>query len=92
MAAAVMRNIMTMLWNPRIVLAASALALWIAYQIVRAFLRHPLAKFSGPPIAACTRLYKTYVECIAQGSFVHLLEKHHSHYGESPNPLFQARG
>ncbi|EAS30658.3 uncharacterized protein CIMG_06137 [Coccidioides immitis RS] len=74
-----------------ILLAALYLAGWAVYQGIKTLYWHPLAKFPGPRIGALTRLYKTYVECVAQGSFVHLLEEHHARYGDivrvGPNEL-----
>ncbi|WEW56407.1 hypothetical protein PRK78_001850 [Emydomyces testavorans] len=75
----------------RWVLLLLCVAAWILYQAVRAFYWHPLARFPGPRVAALTRLYKAYVECVAQGSFVHVLEKYHERFGDivrvGPNEL-----
>lgn len=67
---------------------------WIGHSLYNIYL-HPLADFPGPTFGRCSRLYKTWIDVVAQSSFVHTLEKLHKKYGEvvrvGPNELHFSR-
>ncbi|KAI9834921.1 MAG: hypothetical protein M1819_002644 [Sarea resinae] len=52
---------------------------------------HPLSRFPGPRLAAVTRFWKAYIECILQKSFLNELKQLHATYGDvvrvGPNEL-----
>ncbi|KAL4805653.1 cytochrome P450 [Aspergillus unguis] len=52
---------------------------------------HPLARFPGPPLAAVSRWYRTWIDCSPTRSFVHTLAELHEKYGDiiriGPNEL-----
>lgn len=54
---------------------------WWAFLCIRRIYFHQLSAFPGPTIAAATRLYKAYIEVIAQKSWVDTLERLHATYG-----------
>ncbi|KAF2456731.1 cytochrome P450 monooxygenase-like protein [Lineolata rhizophorae] len=64
------------------VLAAVALLTFLAYRLIYRVYLHPLARFPGPPAAAVTWWWKTYVEVIRGRSFCHALEGVHAQYGD----------
>ncbi|KAL1989053.1 hypothetical protein VTN96DRAFT_5816 [Rasamsonia emersonii] len=74
-----------------ILLAVAGFAAWILYRMLQNCVWHPLARFPGPRIAAISPLYRAYIDCVAQSSFVHTLEKLHAKYGDivrvGPNEL-----
>ena len=43
---------------------------------------HSLAKIPGPKLAALSRLYEFYYDCILGGKFVFKIEELHEQYGE----------
>ncbi|KAL4944118.1 hypothetical protein BDV06DRAFT_233850 [Aspergillus oleicola] len=71
-------------------LAVAALTVSL-YHVCRSFYWHPLARFSGPRLAALTTLYRAYYDCLPSKSFVHHLAELHRQYGDivriGPNEL-----
>lgn len=53
------------------------------FHLVHTFYWHPLARFPGPPLAALTRFYRTWIDCSPSRSFVHTLAALHAQYGTS---------
>lgn len=43
---------------------------------------HPLSKVPGPKLAALSRLYDFYYDCILGGKFVFKIEDLHKQYGQ----------
>jgi hypothetical protein len=66
-----------------LLLAVAGLGAWVLYWVLKNSFWHPLASFPGPRIAAITSLYRAYIDCVAQGSFVHTLERLHIQHGMS---------
>jgi hypothetical protein len=64
-----------------------ALLTYLVYYVSYTFYWHPLARFPGPPLAALTRLYRTYIDCSPSRSFVHTLGQLHGKYGTIPTPF-----
>ena len=56
---------------------------------------HPLSSFPGPKLAACSTLWKAYIDCLSSTSFVHTLEILHQRHGDvvrvGPNELHFSR-
>lgn len=65
-----------------VTVTAVPVACRILYRAWYNYYRHPLASFPGPRVAALTSLYKAYIDCVAKGSLVHILERLHVIYGE----------
>lgn len=71
------------------------LLLYVVYLFVHGVYNvyfHPLSAFPGPKLAACTTLYKAWIDCVARSSFVHTLERLHREYASDivrvgPNEL-----
>jgi hypothetical protein len=64
---------------------SAALAAGLAYAVYAVIYNvffHPLAKFSGPPLAGVTIYWKGYVEVVQGRSFCHFLVELHAQYGE----------
>jgi hypothetical protein len=59
----------------------SALIAYYLYHILYTFYWHPLARLSGPPVAALTRFYRAYIDCSPSKSFVHTLGDLRQKYG-----------
>lgn len=55
----------------------------LVYRMAKNYFRKGLESFPGPPIAAITSLYLTYIEAIRQECFIHKLEELHAKYGGS---------
>lgn len=74
-----------------VTVTAVPVACRILYRAWYNYYRHPLASFPGPRVAALTSLYKAYIDCVAKGSLVHILERLHVIYGDvvriGPNEL-----
>jgi hypothetical protein len=51
---------------------------------------HPLSKIPGPKLAAISRLYDFYYDCIRGGKFVFKIEELHKQYGESETEVLAA--
>lgn len=68
---------------------SSGLAVIVAYLTYLVFLSikrlhfHPLSGFPDPAVAGATRLYKAYIEVIAQRSWVDTIEALHVTYGKT---------
>ena len=43
---------------------------------------HPLSKIPGPKLAAISRAYEFYYDCILSGKYVFKIEELHRQYGE----------
>jgi len=74
--------------------AALAAGAWLIYVLticIRNVYFHPLASFPGPKLAASSRLWKAYIDCVSSTSFVATLEELHSRHGDvvrvGPNEL-----
>ncbi|KAK7532076.1 cytochrome P450 monooxygenase-like protein [Phyllosticta citribraziliensis] len=68
---------------PTLLLTSAAIGItWIAWQALYNVYFHPLARFPGPRLAAATRYWKAWVECVQEKSFTHELEKLHARYGK----------
>ncbi|GES60586.1 putative cytochrome P450 [Aspergillus terreus] len=65
--------------------------LTLIWVLLRRLHHAGLSRFPGPPLAAVSGLYKTYIEVLRQGCFVHKLEELHARYGDvvrtGPNEL-----
>ncbi|KAG2418560.1 hypothetical protein HFD88_001661 [Aspergillus terreus] len=65
--------------------------LTLIWVLLRRLHHAGLSRFPGPPLAAVSGLYKTYIEVLQQGCFVHKLEELHARYGDvvrtGPNEL-----
>ena len=73
-----------------IVLAAvscSGLCGFFAFVALYRLFLHPLRKVPGPTLAAITRLYDFYYDCILRGKFAFEIEKLHKTYGISNTDL-----
>lgn len=65
-------------------LVAIAFGALIAYGLANAFHRlflHPLSKFPGPKLAACTLWYEFYYDVIKEGQWMFRIEEMHKKYG-----------
>lgn len=65
-------------------LLLGALVVFVCYRILLIFYRlsfHPLAKFPGPKIAACTVLYEAYYDVIKEGRYIWKIKEMHEKYG-----------
>lgn len=50
---------------------------------------HPLSKVPGPKLAAISRIYDFYYDCILGGKFVFKIEELHKEYGKvNHHPVF----
>lgn len=54
------------------------------YIIIYRLLIHPLAKIPGPKLAALSRIYDFYYDCILGGKFAFKIDELHQQYGK-PN-------
>ncbi|KAF2651874.1 cytochrome P450 monooxygenase-like protein [Lophiostoma macrostomum CBS 122681] len=64
-----------------VILVTTSLIAYLIYEAVHSVFFHPLSRFPGPVFAKITRYWKAYVECIADRSFCHELERLHAQYG-----------
>lgn len=64
--------------------AGVVLASWLLVVITYRLFVHPLAKIPGPKIAAASRLYEWYSDCIQPGTYVWKIRDWHERYGEEP--------
>jgi len=73
---------------------ASYLMYLIALSIHNVYF-HPLSTFPGPRLAACSTLWKAYIDCVSNTSFVATLESLHKQHGDvvrvGPNELHFSR-
>lgn len=58
----------------------------IASVITYRLLLHPLSKIPGPKLAAISRIYDFYYDCILGGKFVFKIEELHKQYGKADWP------
>lgn len=63
-----------------------ALAVTVFSVVLYRLTFHPLARFPGPVLAACTGLYEAYYQCIKDGGGRYWVEiqKMHQRYGMTP--------
>lgn len=54
----------------------------LASLIIYRLFFHPLSKVPGPKLAAISRLYDFYYDCILGGKFVFKIEELHTQYGK----------
>lgn len=77
------------------IFAAAAYLIYLIAHAVRNLYFHPLSHFPGPKLAACSSLWKAYIDCISNSSFVDTLERLHERHGEvvrvGPNELHFSR-
>ncbi|KAF2166545.1 hypothetical protein M409DRAFT_66571 [Zasmidium cellare ATCC 36951] len=69
---------------PLTTIIVALLATWTIYSISIIIYRltlHPLAKFPGPKIAACTQLYEFYHDVLRSGQYQFLINNLHDQYG-----------
>lgn len=67
-----------------VLLVLVVLSAFSSLVIYRLFL-HPLSKVPGPKLAAISRLYDFYYDCILGGKFSFKIEELHEIYGEIPS-------
>jgi len=64
---------------------------YVAVQCINNVYFHKLSSFPGPKLAACSALWKAYIDCVSNKSFVATLEELHKKHGEvvrvGPNEL-----
>jgi len=63
---------------------ASAFLAWLIWAVQRSVSNcffHPLSRFPGPKLAACTTYWKAFLECVLNRSISHELEALHKIYG-----------
>jgi hypothetical protein len=61
----------------------TAVVTLVIYRIVYNCYFHPLSAFPGPRLAAITSLYLAYVDFVANGSLVRVLQNLHDKYGKA---------
>ena len=71
------------------------LVLGVAYPVLLVIYRltlHPLAKYPGPRIAAATKWYEFYYDCIKGGGglFSYEIDRMHEYYGTVQDPMQRA--
>lgn len=80
---------------PLVIVAATTYLLYLLAHTIRNLYFHPLSTFPGPKLAACTRLWKAYIDCVANTSFVATLKDLHKQHGDvvrvGPNELHFSR-
>ena len=64
-----------------IVLALASFGSLVSLVIYRLFF-HPLSKVPGPKLAAVSRLYDFYYDCVRGGKFVFKIEELHKQFGK----------
>jgi hypothetical protein len=50
--------------------------------VIYRLLFHPLSRVPGPKLAAISRLYDFYYDCVLGGKFVFKIDELHDQYGE----------
>jgi succinate dehydrogenase hydrophobic anchor subunit len=65
-----------------LLLLPPALVIYVVGIVFYRLVLHPLAKYPGPHLAAATKWWRTYKDCIEAWSFVHGIEKLHEIYGD----------
>lgn len=65
-----------------LVLLFSLLVTSIASVVTYRLFFHPLSKVPGPKLAATSRFYDFYYDCIQRGKFVFKIEELHKQYGK----------
>jgi len=55
----------------------------IAWVVTYRLFFHPLSKIPGPKLAAISRIYDFYYDCILGGKFVFKIEELHKQYGRA---------
>lgn len=78
-----------------LVIGALVYFIYLTAHIIRNLHFQPLFNFPGPKLTACSRLWKAYIDCISNTSFVTTLEELHKQHGEvvrvGPNELHFSR-
>ena len=59
------------------------LLLWFVAIVAKRLFFHPLSKFPGPYVAACSRWYEFYFDVIKHGTWVKQFPRLHKKYGDS---------
>lgn len=67
--------------NPPVLICLTVLGGLLSVAIYRLFF-HPLATVPGPKLAALSRLYDFYYDCILGGKFSFKIEELHDIYGK----------
>ena len=71
--------------HAKLVLVLSVILAWVLACVIRALSTAylgPLSKFPGPRLAALSRYWHAYVECIQHRSFYDVLVQLHEEYGQ----------
>lgn len=69
-----------------LIMIAAALFVWEVGGVTYQLYFSPLAKFPGPKIAASSRWYEFYHDCIRKGKFYLKLQDWHRRYGIVQKP------
>ena len=69
---------------PSLGLVLTIVLLYVLSLIIYRLYFHPLAKFPGPKIAACTTLYEFYYDVVKDGQYIWQIKDLHQEYGEYP--------
>lgn len=64
-----------------IIVLAAALFVWNVGLAIYHLYFSPLARFPGPKLAASTRWYEFYHDCIRKGKFIYVIKEMHRKYG-----------
>lgn len=72
------------LTRPLVTTFTTFILIWIFYLLGLVFYRlylHPLARFPGPKLAACSRWYEFYYDVVLRGQFTFQIQRMHKKYG-----------
>jgi hypothetical protein len=72
------------LTRPLVTTFTTFILLWILYLFGLVFYRlylHPLARFPGPKLAACSRWYEFFYDVVLRGQFTFQIQRMHKKYG-----------
>ncbi|KAI9791752.1 MAG: hypothetical protein M1816_003562 [Peltula sp. TS41687] len=64
-----------------IILVAASLLVWEICGVIYHLYLSPLAKFPGPKLAASSRFYEFYYDCLLKGKFAFKISELHKRYG-----------